>query len=155
MMNPYKHNWILYFWLFLDKISFKTEENSPILSVISLIGGFGRPGWQRRIFCGLRSRCTIPFSYNAFRAEAVKQQHSKRPPVKGANYSREFFRWGDWRQHHRSNHHPTAFNRFQPLFDGCRRTLEETVPMKYLCWPRPKKPLQLSFSRSKGNGSLL
>jgi len=45
-------------------------RKSPILSVMS--GGCGLRWllWHNRIFCGFRSRCTMPFSLNAFSAPA-------------------------------------------------------------------------------------
>ena len=44
----------------------------PIFSVISVGLGFGFPECESKMFPGFRSRCTIPFTFNAFIAHAVQ-----------------------------------------------------------------------------------
>jgi len=49
----------------------------PIFRVISVGLGFGFPECESKIFPGFRSRCTIPFEFNAFIAHA-EQTHEHR-----------------------------------------------------------------------------
>lgn len=68
-----------------DKPFNKTHDpnpfNLPILSVIWCGAGLGLPAWAKRMFCGFRSRCTIPLPNSARMDSAVEGEKKKTIPI--------------------------------------------------------------------------